>query len=339
MAESEGGGENPLVWGVIAAVFILMVIGTYADRLNFLDSEGGGISASLVDSGTLEEGTTVLNKKETGVRQSPAGSIIGEQPKREAGEIVSGPVEAFGQNWYRVDYKDAPDGWVAAEDITSKVGLFRALNIFPIIFGILRPIGIILAIIFFVLIVFVVFKQNKVAKIKQKKKEVALEALRKREEKQTPIPNIPMGRQNLEIKEDEKLPPEVPGNLPTGGTGDLSFGTNAQEMTPTGPKNEKWEKVQKLMNSFNVGDWKQAIIESDIMLEEMLNKMGYKGDSIGDKLKQIEESDFVTLNKAWEAHKFRNHIAHRGMDFTFSKTEAERIIDLYKQVFEEFYYI
>ncbi len=71
----------------------------------------------------------------------------------------------------------------------------------------------------------------------------------------------------------------------------------------------------------------------------MLTRMNYEGDSIGDKLKQIEESDFITLNKAWEAHKIRNHIAHRGGDFTFSKSEAERVINLYRQVFEEFYYI
>ena len=80
-------------------------------------------------------------------------------------------------------------------------------------------------------------------------------------------------------------------------------------------------------------------MEADIMLEEMLNKMGYKGNGIGEMLKQIEESDFITLNKAWEAHKVRNNIAHRGGDQVLSKDEAERVVGLYKKVFEEFYYI
>jgi hypothetical protein len=109
--------------------------------------------------------------------------------------------------------------------------------------------------------------------------------------------------------------------------------------TDGGPKNERWERVQKLIRSHTASDWKQAIIEADIMLDEMLNKMGYQGNSIGERLKQIEESDFVTLNKAWEAHKVRNNIAHQGGDYIVSKTEAERIIKLFEKVFEEFYYI
>ncbi|MDA8611449.1 hypothetical protein N9L18_01125, partial [Candidatus Pacebacteria bacterium] len=112
-----------------------------------------------------------------------------------------------------------------------------------------------------------------------------------------------------------------------------------QEATSTGVKNMKWDRVKKLMTSHNSSDWKQAIMEADILLDEMITKMGYEGKSIGEQLKQIEESDFITLNKAWEAHKFRNHIAHKGGDFVFAKSEAERIIGLYEKVFKEFYYI
>ena len=103
--------------------------------------------------------------------------------------------------------------------------------------------------------------------------------------------------------------------------------------------NRRWKNVQSLVQSHNINDWKQAILESDIMLDEMLDKMGYHGDSIGDKLKQIEPSDFLTLNQAWEAHKVRNHIAHRGANYILSKDEAERVIKLYSEVFKEFYYI
>jgi hypothetical protein len=67
--------------------------------------------------------------------------------------------------------------------------------------------------------------------------------------------------------------------------------------------------------------------------------MGYKGESIGDKLKKVERSDFITLDKAWSAHKVRNRIAHKGTAFVLSRGEAEEAIDNYKQVFEEFYYI
>jgi len=103
--------------------------------------------------------------------------------------------------------------------------------------------------------------------------------------------------------------------------------------------NEKWQKVQAHINSANPSDWRLAILEADIMLGDILEKMGYQGDSIGDKLKGIEESDFLTLQLAWEAHKVRNQIAHEGTDFLLNDREARRIIELYQKVFQEFYYI
>lgn len=114
---------------------------------------------------------------------------------------------------------------------------------------------------------------------------------------------------------------------------------NLQEMEARPLVNEKWKHVQTLIASQNSSDWRQAIIEADVMLEEMLTKIGYDGDSIGEQLKNVEESDFVTINKAWEAHKIRNRIAHQGSEFKLSHNEAERIMGLYEDVFREFYYI
>lgn len=103
--------------------------------------------------------------------------------------------------------------------------------------------------------------------------------------------------------------------------------------------NPKWNKVQEHINSKNPSDWKLAILEADIILDEMLDKMGYHGMTIGEKLKMVEQSDFTTINSAWEAHKIRNSIAHEGSDFLINQREAERVIALFKEVFEEFRYI
>lgn len=103
--------------------------------------------------------------------------------------------------------------------------------------------------------------------------------------------------------------------------------------------NKKWQRVIDHLDSANQSDWKLAIIEADIMLNEMLDSMGYHGDTVSEKLKQIEKSDFLTIDKAWEAHKVRNQIAHEGASFVLTKKEAVRVIELYKEVFEEFYFI
>lgn len=101
----------------------------------------------------------------------------------------------------------------------------------------------------------------------------------------------------------------------------------------------RWQSATKHINSDNPNDWKQAIIEADIILDDLLSKMGYRGDSIGEKLKKVAKGDMKSLNEAWEAHKVRNQIAHEGSSFSLNHHEAKNVIAMYRKVFEEFYYI
>lgn len=107
-------------------------------------------------------------------------------------------------------------------------------------------------------------------------------------------------------------------------------------------KNEhmgRWQKIVKLSESENQSDWRLSIIEADIMLDELLEKLQLPGDTMGEKLKAVEPSDFTTIESAWEAHKARNMIAHEGSDFLINQREIRRIISLYEAVFKEFYLI
>lgn len=106
-----------------------------------------------------------------------------------------------------------------------------------------------------------------------------------------------------------------------------------------GGRMTRWNHVLELAQSANPNDWKLAIIEADIILEDMVTKMGYHGDGLGEKLKQIETSDFRTLDAAFSAHAVRNRIAHEGSSFLVSKEEKDRVIEQYRQVFQEFRYI
>jgi hypothetical protein len=107
----------------------------------------------------------------------------------------------------------------------------------------------------------------------------------------------------------------------------------------TGGPNPRWQHIESLMGSKNPGEWRQAIIEADIILDEMLTRQGYSGDGVGEKLKQVEPSDFNTLQDAWEAHKVRNQIAHSGSAFDLSEVLARRTMARYEAVFREFAFI
>ncbi len=101
-------------------------------------------------------------------------------------------------------------------------------------------------------------------------------------------------------------------------------------------KNDRWQRVLTHIASPNSAEWRLAVIEADVMLDELLRVQGYHGDSIGDRLKSVDPSDFLTLDAAWEAHKVRNQIAHAGADYDLNLRDAERVVRLYESVFREF---
>lgn len=105
------------------------------------------------------------------------------------------------------------------------------------------------------------------------------------------------------------------------------------------PENPRWKEVKKHMESGNQAEWRLAILEADIMLYDMLDQMGYEGDSIGEKLKNVEPASFNSLDEAWRAHKVRNIIAHEGASYVLPRNEAERAIRQFETVFKEFYYV
>jgi hypothetical protein len=101
----------------------------------------------------------------------------------------------------------------------------------------------------------------------------------------------------------------------------------------------RWQKIVKLSESENQSDWRLAVIEADIILDELLEKLQLPGETMGEKLQAVEKSDFTTIESAWEAHKARNMIAHEGSNFLLNQREIRRIISLYEAVFKEFYLI
>ena len=98
---------------------------------------------------------------------------------------------------------------------------------------------------------------------------------------------------------------------------------------------ERWRSILSHVNADNTNDWKQAILEADVLLDTIITRRGYTGDGIGEKMKQIKRSDINSIEDAWEAHKIRNRVAHEGSDFELTQREARRVINLYEKVFIE----
>lgn len=113
----------------------------------------------------------------------------------------------------------------------------------------------------------------------------------------------------------------------------------ASDELPPNPMRERWEGIVQHSESESSSDWRVAVIEADIILGELLETLQLPGETIGEKLKAVEQSDFTTIEAAWEAHKARNMIAHQGSSFAVNQREIRRIVSLYELVFKEFYLI
>jgi hypothetical protein len=101
----------------------------------------------------------------------------------------------------------------------------------------------------------------------------------------------------------------------------------------------RWNRIKEEISSESEQSWRLAILEADIMLNELLDVLAYRGETMADKMKQVERADWKTIDLAWEAHKVRNAIAHQGSMQRLSEREARRVIGLYEQVFKEFKFV
>ncbi len=104
-------------------------------------------------------------------------------------------------------------------------------------------------------------------------------------------------------------------------------------------QNQRWETISYLIRTPNPADWRVAIIDADTMLDDLFARLGYPGNTLGERMKSANKHTFPALNEAWEAHKVRNQIAHAGSGFVLDQRQALQTYYLYEKVFRESGYI
>lgn len=97
---------------------------------------------------------------------------------------------------------------------------------------------------------------------------------------------------------------------------------------------ERWQGVLKHLESLNESEWRVAIIEADKLVDEILTRKGFKGESVAEKISSIEKSQMKSIDRLWEAHKTRNRIVHKA-DYKIEQSEARRVISYYEEALVE----
>ena len=95
-----------------------------------------------------------------------------------------------------------------------------------------------------------------------------------------------------------------------------------------------WDVIMEKLKSGLESDYKLAVIEADGVLDEVLKKVGYKGENLEARLKQLSPVHYPDLDKMQEVHRIRNDIV-RDPDYQLGLGEAKRALAVYKKILEE----
>jgi hypothetical protein len=93
---------------------------------------------------------------------------------------------------------------------------------------------------------------------------------------------------------------------------------------------KQWTKTKGRLETGLESEYKLAVIESDSTLDEVLKKMGYLGDTIGERLEKINVAVLPSVEEVRNAHKIRNNIVH-DPDFRLNLDEAKKSIVIYEK--------
>lgn len=96
----------------------------------------------------------------------------------------------------------------------------------------------------------------------------------------------------------------------------------------------KWEEIMSKINSESEEDWKMSIIKADALLDTILKRKGYPGETIKERLNVISYENILNLDDIWKAHRIRNEIAH-NTGFSLTKKEAVKFLKIYKKALDD----
>lgn len=101
-----------------------------------------------------------------------------------------------------------------------------------------------------------------------------------------------------------------------------------------GASQSRWEEILRHVDSAREAEWKFAVVEADKLVDDLLKKAGYFGETMGDRLTNIERGQLANLDNLWEAHKIRNKLVH-DVNYFLRQAEARQAIKFYEEALKE----
>ncbi len=111
------------------------------------------------------------------------------------------------------------------------------------------------------------------------------------------------------------------------------YGSRRPMITPS-KFAKRWDAVMARIETGNPSQYKVAVLEADVIAEEMLGGIGYDGSNMKERLEAVRPGQIVSLERLRAGHDIRNRII-RDPSFALSREEADSILAGYKSFFDE----
>lgn len=90
----------------------------------------------------------------------------------------------------------------------------------------------------------------------------------------------------------------------------------------------KWLTIEQQLKKAEPSTYQLSVLEADKLLDHALKARGFRGESMGERMKNAKES-WSNANAVWGAHKLRNRIAHES-DAPVGYDDARRALAGFK---------
>jgi len=91
-----------------------------------------------------------------------------------------------------------------------------------------------------------------------------------------------------------------------------------------------WKKVLARLETGLESEYKLAIMEADSLLEDSLQRMGYRGENLEEKMNLLTPVIIPNLEEVKEVHRIRDSIV-QDPDYKLSLDDAKKLIDIYEK--------
>ena len=117
----------------------------------------------------------------------------------------------------------------------------------------------------------------------------------------------------------------------------LLFLQDASEFTRSRPYGVRkiikaWNKIRGRLETGLESEYKLAVIEADNMLNDTLKRMGFAGETLLEKLKNLTSATLSNIEDIKASHQIRNNIVH-DPDYKLTLDDSRKILDVYEKAF------